>query len=309
MGSPIEEQPSWQSPTQPGRPPLLQTIFAPFTPLPKLHTTPPNPTEILSSQDSIADDTFWIATQQAIDPRRLGQENSGLKAEDLADIVCLLHPSSIPAYQACAQIHQATPQYTLTSSNNVRIKENNNGNIQDVDTFELAAQGMVACDIAIRLSANLKDPVGGFHFGRNGRRCDFVLGRDDLTKRISNVHFRIYINEYGIIMLEDQSTNGTAVDGVLLRGKDKENGKDYRHTLDNGSVIVLTMTPPEEDYRFVVRIPQRDGASEDAYCDNVTKFFLRTKNVPTKTEVGDLGAGDVIKGNPVGFLPVLYNLY
>ncbi len=246
----------------------------------------------------MADDLFWVATQLHIDPRRLGQPNSGLSDEDLADIVCILHPLTLPAYRAAALIHELTPQYTICNENNVRIRENNNGNIQDVATFQLQAAGLKSCDIILRLSANLKDPLGGFHFGRNNDRCDFVMGRNDLSRRISNIHFRIYVNEYGVIMVEDQSTNGTAIDGVLLRGKEKENGHDYRHTLENGNVIVLNMTPPEEDYRFVVRVPQRDLDSDTAYEQNLTAFFLRINNVKRENEARAT-AGGAAKKDPV----------
>jgi hypothetical protein len=241
----------------------------------------------------------FIATQIVVDPRRLGQGNSGLNEEDLADICCILHPASLPAYRAAALIHDTTPEHTISFDSDVKIREKEN----HIDTFELAAQGLKSCDIALRLSADLKDPMGGFHFGRNASRCDFVIGDKDLSKRISNIHFKIYINTYGIIMLEDQSTNGTAVDGALLRGKEKENGKDYRHTLEQGSIIHLTMTPPEEDYRFIVRIPQRDEISENAYQQNLTAFFLRMNNVRLDNEarvaVAVAVKGDVTKKDPV----------
>ena len=220
----------------------------------------------------------FVATQQVIDPRRLGQANSGLNDGDLADIFCILHPSSLPAHKAAALIRELAPQHTISTQGEVKIRERNGDSEHDPGTFELAAQGVTSCDIVLRLSATLKDPLGGYRFGRNMQRCDFVLGRDDEVKRVSNTHFRIYINEYGTIMLEDQSTNGTAVDGILLRAKDKENGRDYRHTLEQGSIIVLTMTPPEEDFRFIVRIPQRDEESEIAYRQNLTNYFHRLHN-------------------------------
>jgi hypothetical protein len=251
----------------------------------------------LQLQNTMAYNLDYAATQIVVDPRRLGQGNSGLNDEDLADICCILHPASLPAYRAAALIHDATPQHTISFENDVRIREKENA--LHVDSFELAAQGLKSCDIVLRLSANLKDPMGGFHFGRNATRCDFVIGNNDVSKRISNIHFRIYINEYGIIMLEDQSTNGTAVDGALLRGKDKENGHDYRHTLEHGSVITLTMTPPEQDYRFIVRIPQRDESSENAYQQNLTVFFLRMHNVRLESEAQAGVKGDVTKNEPV----------
>jgi len=155
--------------------------------------------------------------------------------------------------------------------------------------------GILPCDIVLRLSAKLKDPLSGFVFGRNKARCDIVVGSDQITKRISNVHFRIYINEYGTIMLEDQSTNGTAVDGTLLRGKDKENGTDWRHTIEQGNFVILTMTPPEVDYRFLVRIPHRNEEDDEAYQRNLTAYFLRMRASNTKGKL----AGPNGKGEPV----------
>lgn len=223
------------------------------------------------------------ATQRVLDPRRLGQNASDLSDEDLSDIFCILHPVSLPAIRAAALIHELTPEYTIMSEGNVNMREKE-GDQEDMGTFVLATQGIVSCDIALRLSANLKNPTGGFLFGRNQQRCDFLLGRDDQVKRVSNIHFRIYINEYGIIMLEDQSTNGTAVDGNLLRAKEKENGMEYKHTLEIGSRIILTMTPPEEDFRFIVRIPRRDDTSEIAYQQNLTNYFMRIQNTQAEKQ-------------------------
>jgi hypothetical protein len=251
---------------------------------------PPRPAIFRDVGDDDYAHTF-IATQQVIDPRRLGQENSGLDEIDLADIFCILHPSSIPAHKAAALIRELAPNHTISAQSDGKIREKNGESAQETGTFELAAQGVTSCDIVLRLSANLKDPAGGYRFGRNRQRCDFILGRDDEVKRISNTHFRIYINEYGIIMLEDQSTNGTAVDGNMLRAKDKENGKDYRHTLSQGSIIVLTMTPPEEDFRFIVRIPQRNEESEEAYRQNLTNYFHRIHQANLATQRQNRAAG------------------
>ncbi|CAL3966291.1 unnamed protein product [Diplocarpon coronariae] len=240
---------------------------------------------------SNAYDPYWVATQIVTDPRRLGLPGPGLSNEQLADLCCILHPSGRPACLAAAYIHEERPEYTITNANNVHIREKVSA--QDNYTFaeEFAAGGLVACDLALCLSAPLKDPVSGFQFGRNASRCDFVLGRNEESKRISNIHFRIYINEYGIMMLEDQSTNGTAVDGVLLRGKEKENGLQYRHTLSNGSVIKLTMTPPEQDYQFTVRLPQRDALSDREYEKNLTAFFLRNANLRAQYEARVVAGG------------------
>jgi hypothetical protein len=237
--------------------------------------SPSSPTCILCNPEDASYAYELVATQQVIDPRRLGQTNSGLNDEDLADIFCILHPASTPAQNAAALTHKLAPQHTISTHSEVKIRERNGDPDHDPGTFVHAAQGVTSCDIGLRLSAALKDPSAGYRFGRNMQRCDIVLGQDDETKRVSNMHFRIYINEYDTIMLEDQSTNGTAVDGTMLRAKEKENGHKYRHMLTQGSIIILTMTPPEQDFRFIVRIPQREGESDTAYRQNLTNYFHR----------------------------------
>lgn len=227
-------------------------------------------------------DQNLIATQIVLDPRKVGGSNSGLSDEDLADIFCILHPLSIPAYKAASLIHEISPQHTISSDKNVKIREKAEGpqpQHEDIGTFDLAERGITSCDIALRLSADLKNPLGGFLFGRNKSRCDIVLGKDEEVKRVSNIHFKIFINEFGIIMIEDQSTNGTVIDRTLLRAKEKENGKDYRRTLELGTIITLTMTPPEEDFRFLVRIPLRDEEVEEAYQQNLTNYFMRIRQI------------------------------
>ncbi|KAE8447511.1 hypothetical protein EG329_010641 [Mollisiaceae sp. DMI_Dod_QoI] len=248
-------------------------------------------------------DSYYAATQIVLDPRRLGQANSGLSLDDQADICCILHPISTPAYQAVALIHKESPHLTLTSESNVIIRERDSGEVGAGNTFEPAVAGAPSRSLVLRLSAKLKDPVGGFHFGRNKSRCDFPIGCHEDSKRVSNIHFRIYINEHGTLMLEDQSTNGTAVDGNLLRGKEKENDKDYRHTLESGSVIVLTMTPPEEDYRFIVRIPQREDGADNAYEENLTAFFLRVNDIKQQNQARLAAGGDVARRDPLNLFP------
>ena len=90
-----------------------------------------------------------------------------------------------------------------------------------LDTMTLAEEGLVTRDLALRLSATLKDPLAGYTFGRNEARCDFVLSHkaSEGAKRISNIHFRVWVTEQGVIMLEDQSTNGTWLEGKHLRAK------------------------------------------------------------------------------------------
>jgi hypothetical protein len=191
-----------------------------------------------------------------------------LSDEALADTCCILQPASPTALQMTALIHEETLQNTVSA---------------EVDS---ATGGFLSWNIMLRLSAKPNDHGGGFYFGRNKQRCDFVIGEH---KRISNIHFKIFVNEYGILMLEDLSTNGTTVDGVLIRGDDKENKKNNLHTLTQGSLIVLAMIPPDEDYRFIVRIPERDDESENAYQENLTAFFNRFGNI-TRRKDGHIAA-------------------
>jgi hypothetical protein len=184
-----------------------------------------------------------------------------LSDEDLADTCCILEPSSFPALRMTALIHEETPQNTV-SQNTV-------------------SGTVLSWDIILRLSANVKDDAGGFSFGRKKQRCDFLIGEN---RRISGIHFTIFVNQYGVLMLEDLSTNGTEVDGFPLHGKDKENSSANVSILGQGSLIVLPMIAPDEDYRWIVHIPQRDNESENAYQENLTASFNRTGTVTRKKD-------------------------
>ncbi|RKF56665.1 putative protein kinase [Golovinomyces cichoracearum] len=211
------------------------------------------------------------ATQIVLDPRRLGQQDFELNPEDLVDICCILHPSSEPARRASYLINQLSPEYTIANKILTRTPELQN----ESDNYTRTEGSPI--DIALRLSSRLKFPLtGAFYFGRNQKKCDILIGKD-ASKRISNIHFRIYINLYGYLMLEDLSTNGTAVDGVLLRANLKGDGVKHQHVLVHGSIITLTMNLPEgeEDYRFIVRIPTRDPEVEEVYKRNLIEFFSR----------------------------------
>ena len=244
-------------------------------------TQPGNKPNLLLSfretSPALTDDPCWIATQLVVDPRRRGHQNSGLYDDDLTDIFCILHPASMAACLATAQIAEHAPEHTISTTGvELKLRGSNKAAHNGPDRADLAAKGVPSRDIALRFSADLKQPLYGFCFGRNHQRCDFVIGNTEGAKRISNVHFRIYINEQsGVIMLEDQSTNGTQVEDVMLRGKEKENGALFKHVLQQGSLITLIMTPPDEDIKFVVRIPQREGEYERAYEQNLQDYFVR----------------------------------
>ena len=171
-----------------------------------------------------------------MDPRRLGEHDSDLSEEDQGDVLCILHPASPSAMAVASRIVESAPQHTISRAQMpIRVLgADDDQPIVQPNTMELAEQGLVTRDLALRLSAELKDPLAGFTFGRNEQRCDFVFNyaTTDGAKRISNIHFRIWLSEAGIIMLEDQSTNGTWVEGKHLRSKNREsNPQDAISTL------------------------------------------------------------------------------
>lgn len=100
-------------------------------------------------------------------------------------------------------------------------------------------------------------------------------------KRLSNVHFRIYVNEYGVVMLEDKSTNGTFVDQVLLRSKPKSPNEkcDMKRVLSHGSKIKVLMHNEQHDLEFMVRMPKRVGDYERAYNIKLQRYFARMEGL------------------------------
>jgi hypothetical protein len=240
-------------------------------------------------KDMAAHDPFFIATQLYHDDRRSDQGHSELTDEEGSDIICVLQPMTMPALVAANEILAVNPRNTYLSKGDLHIREKHQHPDDIAQTFKIKARGLTPCGIALRLSADLKDPIGGFHFGRNPARCDFLIGRNEPSRRISNIHFRIYINEHATLMIEDQSTNGTVVDALCLRGKDKENGLGYKHTLENGQKITLVMTPPEENYDFVVWIPKRSDAQQDAYDQKLADFLEHQELVRARRTAAKAG--------------------
>lgn len=137
--------------------------------------------------------------------------------------------------------------------------------------------------VVLKLSASMKDPLMGFTFGRNPARCDMCFTNDPY-RRLSNIHFRIFINEYGVVMLEDQSTNGTIVDGKLLKSK-SHNPAETKRMLNSGSRIKILMHEENMDLEFMVRVPRRDGAYDTAYRERLNEFFARQSAARASTGV------------------------
>jgi serine/threonine protein kinase len=233
------------------------------------------------------------ATQEASqDPRRAGLGTTEYGTIDIADVICILHPATSAAYRITAHTAIHNPQLLLhnfqarlkgsstslasepitpprTGSDFIGRRELEEGN--EADTFlasrtpptpQINSNG--PGDIALRFSAEVKHPASGFLFGRKAGLCDVVLDETGAQKRVSNVHFRIFINPSGILMLEDLSTNGTLVDSVPVGGKKRRSHPT--RMLHSGSVIEI-MSDPGPPIKFVVRFPSREN-HEDMYADN-----------------------------------------
>lgn len=235
--------------------------------------------------------TSTSATQNIIDPRRIGQQNSGFTDEDIADIICILFPYSKNARGEAARLAREGSPYVIGHEDAQNV---------DVDyTYEDYAGnfGLSAADpgsgpaFVLRLSALVKDPLQGFTFGRNPNRCDVCFINDRL-RRLSNIHFRIFINEHGVLMLEDQSTNGTVVDDVLLRKRRPGYGLSSKRTLNSGTKISVLLQDDACDLVFLVRVPRREGQYDMAYQRNLNAYLrhlaglTKAKNTVTQEAIG-----------------------
>lgn len=213
-------------------------------------------------------------TQPFSDPRRRG-DSSLLSEEDEVDVLCILRPSSPAAYQAVKLVASTTPQHILQNKDMSEIF--NSGSILeegrtpqarsesasltgDLDiatppreTFKGSGPTL---DIALRLSSKLKDPCLGFTFGRLSQSSDLHI-MEAKNYHISGMHFRIFVKENSVPMLEDSSKNGTLVDGNFLQGKAKGPGSEKRRMLTTGCRIEVLCDLSECVMRFIVEIPKR----------------------------------------------------
>ena len=222
--------------------------------------------------------------------------SSKLTVEDEADILCFLHPASSSAIKAAELVSESTPQHVHINHDNEDIFESaygtkSNEESQDSDSDhsppDIPRTRVTPPDIALRMTSTVRDPLMGFVFGRNSKKCDLLIAKD--TMRLSSAHFRIYMNHNFVLMLEDLSTNGTMVDGNLLRGlkSDPHNlGQPATHSLQNGSMIKLPSVSSrnEEWMRFIVLIPQRNHGL-DAYEANLAAYVECLKQFQRRAEV------------------------
>ncbi|KAM0512648.1 hypothetical protein ACHAPE_008673 [Trichoderma viride] len=231
------------------------------------------------------------ATQNILDPRRLGKQNSGFSDEDISDIICVLYPHSDTARIEVQQLLKTGSPYLIgrDEADDVELDYEHEDRPSQFESNP-ANHGNHA--IILRLSSLVHNPAAGFVFGRNPGRCDVVFANDPL-KRISNIHFRIFVNEHGTVMVEDQSTNGTFVDDRLLKNTYKDPTKKpiLKWMLSSGSVIRIYLHHEMQDLCFRVRIPRRADEYLDAYQRKVDDYFLRHNLLPGPVETITAGPG------------------
>ncbi|KAF2806044.1 Pkinase-domain-containing protein [Mytilinidion resinicola] len=231
-------------------------------------------------------------TQQTLDPRRLGRNNSGLKDSDISDVLCILHPASIAAYRIVQEAAVNTPEHVLQNEGLTTFENVESGlDLEEQETIIIDGEkkSTAGNDLALRMSSITKQNYGGFLFGRNGAMCDIVFSKDS-AKRTSNKHFRIFVNTNSMLMLEDTSTNGTVVDDILLKCKDPRHHPTQR-VLDQGSIVCIQSTLDKDLVKFVVRFPSREG-HEEAYDQKFRTYVnrcaieeARTKGKPIPTHL------------------------
>ncbi|KKF94615.1 Serine/threonine-protein kinase RAD53 [Ceratocystis platani] len=211
-------------------------------------------------------------TQNVLDPRRItGTQTAGLSDDAVSDIICILQPSSHSALAEVQElVNRDSPLAITTLQDMVADPRFTDARSGHTTNFDLMLPPSDSAAIVLELSSPMKNPNLGFVFGRNDARCD-VCFTNDPKRRLSNSHFRIYVNEYDVVMLEDISTNGTIVAGDLLKSKGG-NPDRVRRMLTPGCHIKILMHEKNLDLVFSVRIPQRDGSAQAQYLKKVKAF-------------------------------------
>ncbi|KAL9066934.1 MAG: hypothetical protein Q9157_006983, partial [Trypethelium eluteriae] len=230
------------------------------------------------------DDATQPSTQAVFDPRRAGHNTSGLNEADAADVLCILHPCSQAALAIVSETYKRSPQHVLQSRNNAFVDDSQLDSPSEQETFILDEHN-APLDLALRLSSHTMKPALGFTFGRNPLNSDIVLHVDSM-RRISNLHFRIYVNDSGVLMIEDTSTNGTLVDDVHLRKRGI--GRQTTRMLQANSIIQILSPVQEDCIKFLVRIPPRDEQSHP-FIENFQRFMTRVKLAEQEAEAKHAG--------------------
>ncbi|KAI9869105.1 MAG: hypothetical protein M1813_002929 [Trichoglossum hirsutum] len=250
------------------------------------------------------DENTQPATQPVVDPRCVGGNSLGLDDEEVADIICILHPTTPDAQVAVQLTKEHAPQHIITKPQFRVQRELDDDFERDISepteddvaqhpphnptvysTTDGQSNRVLGRDIALKFSSQANLPKPGFIFGR-GKRSDVLIANHFEVKRVSNAHFRIFINSQGILMLEDMSTNGTFVDTYHLRRKIPN--VNTQRMLVNSSIISVICGSGGNEVRFIVRIPVRTPAAEAAYKNKLNQYHLRFSNAGAKPGQGKI---------------------
>lgn len=260
------------------------------------------------------------ATQPFSDPRRRG-DPSLLSEQDEVDVLCILRPSSPAAYQAVKLVASTSPQHILQNEGMSEIFKCGDQSLLEegrtpqalsesgslIGDLDVATQPRETfkgsgptLDIALRLSSKMKDPCLGFTFGRLSQRCDLIIMKG-ANQPISGMHFRIFVKENSVPMLEDTSTNGTYVDGILLQASGP--GTEKRRMLMTGGRIEVLCDKTDTNetiMRFIVDIPRRPRFPDQwgLKLSNYLKFVYQHERQAAVRNAAVLN-GDVMNLAPV----------
>lgn len=205
-----------------------------------------------------------------------------ISRDDETDILCILRPTSAEAGQTVILVAETAPQHILQNVSLARAPFPRTGvmdrsHIDDVTTEQTYQSYWHPSDIALRLSSKLKDPHRGFVFGRLQSKCDISMPSKAETN-FSGVHFRIFVNEEGLTMLENISRNGTFVDGHFLATNSNESDVRSTRMIISGSLIEVFCDQLKTTIRFVVCVPRRQFL-QDKWRQKLAEYlnFLKQK--------------------------------
>lgn len=234
------------------------------------------------------------ATQPFDDPRRRGIR-SELSEQEYGDVILELHPSSPAAHIAVRLTAAATPQHILQ---NHFMSPDDDFGIDEGPTQ----------DIALRFSSKVHDLGLGFVFGRNPSKCDILLS-DSPGSTISNRHFRIFLRDNGVAMIQDTSTNGTILNSDVLHAQKGNIGRgDGMYTIKILDTIEIPLHGEQagSSLRFLVKEPSRGLAGDVRYERNKEAYLECVRQAQRQAAVvaQAVATSDAPPAVPVSFAAV-----
>lgn len=202
--------------------------------------------------------------------------------DDIADTLCTLQPLTSAAVRLVNAMHVKRPEHVA-----LRIHDlNGSGEPRHLE-------------IALRFSSKLQDYGRGFSFGRSPELNDVVLDFEGSQKRISQIHFQIFVNSHNVLMLRDTSTNGTIVDGVIVGGKRVE-GNSSTRTLSSNSKIEILSPLPSEAIRFNLQWPARNQHA-GLYTENFGRWINLVHAAEKQAWAAHVQGGAAMIPKPPGY--------